>query len=231
MEYSRASIPTSVFSYASAVVDNKIYVEGGGFSGSPYYINLNQIFDPKTNTWTLGEPLPVTIHQSAAGATIGALSLAKLYIIGGTNDGYNGVNLTQIYDPQTDNWTLGTQMPTARLALAVAVLNDTLYPLGDVSSAGPEINRGTVYAINEQYIPLDYQGPTPSPYVPTTSLYSTITPTATPSPSTNPYRTLTPSPSIPEVEPWTILLLLSILVATAGLLAYFKKSKLEVKSE
>jgi N-acetylneuraminic acid mutarotase len=237
-----APIPTAVFDYASAVVNNKIYIEGGGLSGSPYYSNLNQIYDPKTNTWTLGEPPPLMVHQSSAGATTGVLASAKLYIIGGTNDGYNGINTNQIYDPQTGNWTLGAQMPTARLGLAVAVENDTLYALGGISSAGPQNNRGTVYAVAEQYIPLDYQGPTPSPYIPTPSPYSTSPPTPTPSPSTTltPSENPTASPSTspqpaqsPEPFPTATFAAISTVVAVvlvAGLLVYFKKSKREVKS-
>ena len=155
-----ASIPTPVFGYASAVVDNKIYIEGGGLSGSPYYSNLNQIYDPKTNSWILGEPLPASLRSTSAGATTGVLAPAKLYIIGGTNNGYDGINTTQIYDSQTNKWTLGAQMPTARKNLAVAVVNDTVYALGGVSESGPGMNRGTIYATAEQYIPLDYQGHT-----------------------------------------------------------------------
>jgi N-acetylneuraminic acid mutarotase len=223
---SAASIPTSVFNYASAVVDNKIYVEGGGLSGSPYYCNLNQIYDPKTNTWTLGEPLPVMVHNGAAGATTGVLATAKLYVIGGTNDGIHGVDTVQIYDSQTGNWTLGAQMPTARLGLAVAVSNDTLYALGGISSAGPQNNKGAIYAVNEQYIPLDYQGTIPSPYIPTPSPRSTSTPTPTPttSPNFGPTSSPTPSPSIPEFSSLAIPLLFTVIVA-AGLLVYRKKHK------
>ena len=93
--------------------------------------------------------------------------------------------------------TIGLLVLRCRLhawALAVAVVNDTMYSLGGISSKGPQNNKDTVYAVNEQYIPLDYQGPTPSPYIPTPSPYSTSTPTPTPSPSTTPSTTLTPSP-------------------------------------
>ena len=108
-----ASIPTSVFNYASAVVDNKIYIEGGGLSGSPYYSNLNQIYDPQTNSWTIGESLPAILFSGSAGATTGILASSKLYVFGGTKNGYDGLATTQIYNPQTNNWTLGAEMPIA----------------------------------------------------------------------------------------------------------------------
>jgi hypothetical protein len=45
----KASIPTAVSSYASAVVDNKIYVITS---------NLNQIYDAENDSWSLGAPHP-----------------------------------------------------------------------------------------------------------------------------------------------------------------------------
>jgi parallel beta-helix repeat protein len=55
---------------------------------------------------------------------------------------------------------------------------------------------------------------------------ATPTPTPTPSPpNSGPTSSPTPSPSIPEFQSWTILLLLSIILATAILSIYFKKRK------
>ena len=221
-----ASIPTPVFSYASAVVDKKIYIEGGDGGKNLAVSNLNQIYDTETNTWTLGQPLPMAIRHEGTGVTTGLLASARIYLVGGTTNGLDGVKTTQIYNPQTDQWTIGAAMPTARLGLAVAVVNDTLYALGGISSAGPQNNKGTIYAVNEQYIPLDYQGPTPSPYIPTPSPNSTNTPTPTPSPPNfGPTSSPTPSPSISEFPSWVIPSMLSIIVAIAGLLVYFKKRK------
>lgn len=225
-----APIPTSVFKYASAVVDNKIYVVGGDGGKSLAVSNLNQIYDPESNSWTIGQPLLTAVRHAGAGATEGKLAPARLYIVGGTNNGYDGVSATQIYDPQTGNWALGAQMPTARLGLEVVVVNDTLYALGGISWAGPQNNAGAVYASNEQYIPLDYQGPIPSPYIPTPSPHSTPTPTSTPSPPNfGPTSAPTPTPSIPEFQPWTTPLILGIIVATGSLSIYFKKRKREVE--
>jgi N-acetylneuraminic acid mutarotase len=188
-------ISTPVFYYASAVVDNKIYVEGG--EDSTGYTGLNQIYDPQTGTWTEGQSMPVIVHEAAAGATTGALAPAMLYIIGGTSDGFDGVNATQIYDPQANNWTLGAQMLKARLGLGVAVINDSLYAIGGISTI---YSYGTTYATNEQYIPLDYQGPTPTPYLGITSPITTPSSSPTISPSTSPSPSQTPKPS-PSQEP------------------------------
>ena len=221
-----ASIPTPIFSYASAVVGSKIYIVGGDGGKSLAVSNLNQIYDTETNIWTFGQPLPMAIRLEGAGVTTGLLASERLYIVGGTNNGFDGVKTTQIYNPQTDQWTLGAQMSTARLGLAVATVNDSLYALGGQSFTGNIQIKSEIYATNEQYIPLDYQGTIPSPYIPTPSPYSTITSTPTSSPTNSgPTSSPTPSPSIPELPSWTIPLLLTIMVALAGLLVYHKKHK------
>jgi hypothetical protein len=236
---SAASIPTSVFKYASAVVDNKIYLVGGDGGKSSAVSNLNQIYDPETNSWTIGQPLPTAVRHAGAAATAGKLAPARLYIIGGSNNGYDGVSATQIYDPQTGNWALGAQMPTARLGLAVTVVNDTLFALGGISWAGPNY-AGAVYASNEQYIPSDYQGPIASPYVPTPSPPSTSTPTPTPKPSPpnfGPTSPPTPTPSQhptvntgaepPQTEPFptaqAVFVAVIVIVVGMILLGYFSK--------
>ena len=48
------------------------------------------------------------------------------------------------------------------------------------------------------------------------------TPTVTPSPSTS-----TPTPTVPEFPSWTILLLISVALAVAGFLVYFKRHRRE----
>jgi N-acetylneuraminic acid mutarotase len=166
-----APIPTPVGLYASAVVNNKIYVEGGGKSG-PVVVDLNQIYDPITNVWTLGAPLPTPGLLAAAGATTGVLAPTRLYVIGGTTDGVNALNTTHIYDPQTNSWTIGALMPTARGILSVAVVNDTLYALGGTNNL---LNpKSPVNAVNEQYFPLGYGEPAPS-----SSQKPTISPSTT----------------------------------------------------
>ena len=150
------SIPTPVMGYASAVLDNKIYIIGGGNTGGPDYspINQVQIFDPKTNQWTNGTPIPTGIVSARACATTGLSAPKRIYVIGGAltysfRYAATGIDLNQVYDPETDTWTTSTPMPTPRWALGVAVVNDELYAIGGK-------NGDNYLYVNEKYTPIGY---------------------------------------------------------------------------
>jgi hypothetical protein len=75
----------------------------------------------------------------------------RIYVIGGYPS-YDEVRLNQIYDSETDTWGSGSQMPTARHSLGVAVVNDRLYAIGG-GSTNLNVRQ---YDENEQYVPFDY---------------------------------------------------------------------------
>jgi hypothetical protein len=190
-------IPNPVYSYCSAVVDDKIYIISGAFANSSLS-NLVQIFDPKTNTWTLGAPIPTPMQQAAAGATTGTMAPKRIYVIGG--------NTTQAYNPKTDTWTFGADMPTYRYGLSVAVVNDTLFALGG--------SAVSLTDANEQYTPIDYGTPDPTQQ-------PTTTPTQTPTES----PTINPSPTIPEFQTWTIPTLATAIILISTITVRRKKLK------
>jgi N-acetylneuraminic acid mutarotase len=223
-------LPTPVSHYASAVVDNKIYIIGG--SGEPPNV-INgqvQIYDPETDSWTFGKPMPTPVSSASAGATTGIFAPKRIYVIGGLQNS-NGLSLNQVYDPQSDSWTLGASMPTARYGLAVAVVNDTLYALGGVllpPYAFPKVPLAT----NEVFLPFGYEGPLPPYWSPPPSPSPSPTTSPTPSPSTTPtpgpspseQPTKTPEPQ-PKPFPTTIVATIIVIVAVVGTgaLVYFKK--------
>ena len=138
----KTPLPTGVQWYVSVVVNNKIYIIRD---------SLNQIYDSETDTWNSGAPPPITVDQPAAGVTAGDTETHRIYIIGGLQN-LDAVNLNQVYDPETDTWVAGPAMPTARFALGVTVLNDSLYAIG-----GHEGWIGTpISAANERYTPADF---------------------------------------------------------------------------
>jgi hypothetical protein len=189
--------------YVSAVVNNKIYVIGPG---------LTQIYDPKTDSWSTGAPSPINITAAgangvaaAAAATTGVMAPKRIYV-------YDG-SYFQVYNPQNDSWTLGTNPPINRQYLGIAVVNDMLYFIGGFTYAFPGFYYP--YSTNEQYTPFGYGTPEPS--------YTIPPPTATP------ISTLSPS-QLPIIPDYTRLLIVGVVVVAAGvaalgLLVYFKKRK------
>jgi hypothetical protein len=140
------------WSCASVVVDNKLHVIGA-FPLS----NCHQIYDPETDSWSFGPPVIAGYNFAFAGATTGEYAPKRIYVYG-TNSQYWDLGLPdffgQSYDPTTGNWTVGTSMPTERIRVGVAVVNDTLYVIGGYTL----IIGNNVFAsdVNEEYTPIDY---------------------------------------------------------------------------
>lgn len=142
----KASMPVPTRGAAHAKgFDGKIYIFGG-FDSS--WINTTQIYNPSTNSWTLGAPIPSGSGVWYAAAATG--DDGKIYVIGGESDaGTNWtLDLVQIYNPATDTWSLGTPMPTPRLGLGVVKIKGLIYAIGG-------FNRVTQSVVNtvEAYDP------------------------------------------------------------------------------
>ena len=199
----KAEMPYPAVDHSSVVVGVKIYV-----LTSPFQIDRNhvvnspiQIYDTKSNSWSLGSFLPTTQSSADAALILDEQGRELIYIFGG--GGYGDYSdLVQIYDLQNDVWGVGSPMPTSRLGLAVAVVNNQVYALGGATSGGA---YGTILSTNERYTPLESDSSLPTP-----------TPTSTAS-------------LIPESEtfPTTLVIVSVITVAIlgVGLLLYFEKRK------
>jgi N-acetylneuraminic acid mutarotase len=147
----KAPLPTAIWGYSSAVVDNKIYLIGGGNKtlDGIYPVTLNQIYTPATNTWNSAKDVPNGLWHAAAGATTDVLAPKRIYVLGGSYS-EAAYNLTQTYDPETDAWTTCTPMPTSRWSLGVAVIDDELYAIGGKTEGGD------FSTVNEKYTPSGY---------------------------------------------------------------------------
>jgi N-acetylneuraminic acid mutarotase len=150
----RASIPLGVSGYASCVVDGKIYIIGGAYNyvrGYASYTDRVQIYDPETDGWSEGAPLPNAMAWLAACATVGVQVPKRIFVVGGIvqeDSGKSTVDWTQIYDLQA-GWSRGSAMPAVRTGLVLVNVDDVFYALG-----GEDANDNPVTA-NWAYTP-DY---------------------------------------------------------------------------
>jgi N-acetylneuraminic acid mutarotase len=146
------AVPIATFGYGSAVVDNKIYIIGGGTQfWQKYdltYVTANQVYDPATDKWSNGATFNPEGSYMASAATSGIDAPKRIYLMGGfvLND-YS--NVTNVYDPERNRWSTTDPMPSPRLYFDLAVVNDVLYAIGG-------FYNDTWLSMNEQYTPSGY---------------------------------------------------------------------------
>jgi len=156
---SNMPLPTLRAEFAFTTYDDKIYLIGG-FDKTESALDVVEVYDTKTNSWSTLSPLPEPIHHNTASAYDG-----KLYVAGGTQDqipSYFGLHLREktraqsfffIYDIEKDKWERGPDMPTPRLALTSQAINGSVYVIGGANHFPyPIIGADHEwYSVNEVY--------------------------------------------------------------------------------
>jgi N-acetylneuraminic acid mutarotase len=160
----KAPIQTENTGTVSAVIDNKIYVISA---------NLTQIYDTETGTVSLGAPPPSNYVDGVAFATTGEMAPKRICLLNVRTTLQVAVSqadvTVQVYDPEANSWATGAKMPTNRVNVSFAVVNEKIYAIGGntvttspgVYPAYPDVSF-TQYATNEQYTPFGYGTPDPS---------------------------------------------------------------------
>jgi N-acetylneuraminic acid mutarotase len=161
----KASSKYSSYGYAAAALDGKIYVLSG--SRDNLLTTRNIIYDTQSDTWTLGSSAPTYFMYGAAVATMGLMAPKRIYVFDAPCPdlaAHPNVPLysTQVYDPETDSWVAGADLPTGQIDAAVAVVDDMIYIIGGYRATYRDINdwvygpQITKYATNDQYTPFGY---------------------------------------------------------------------------
>lgn len=132
---------------ATAVVDGKIYVMGGG---GPFFASLNsvEVFDPATGSWSPAAPMP-TYRSGAVTAVIDG----KIWVVGGgflqENRKFKFLPTVEIYDPTKDGWETGPDMDQPHDYPACAELDGTIYIIAghhpDATEGGPSTDPAFGY--------------------------------------------------------------------------------------
>lgn len=124
--------------FGIGVTDNgKIYVVGGqtGPGCDWSFVNTMEVYDPTTDTWAPGPPMP-TIRTALSAVVV----KGKLYAIGGlANDCMNHhLAVVEAYDPMTGQWTQRASMNEGRAWPAAVVAGDGyIYVAGGSTSDYP----------------------------------------------------------------------------------------------
>ncbi len=121
----------------TAIVNNKLYLFGGfdpgiiGDNSSPlFFTNETEIYDPLTDSWTNGAPMPVALSHAGMQAVEN-----DIWIIGGFlgDNGGLGTDMVQIYNTLTNTWRKGPSIPNKRAAVAAVLVDNRIHIFGGYS--------------------------------------------------------------------------------------------------
>ena len=119
-------VPRGYLTSSNPVVDEKIYVIGGGKSG----LARVDIYDPIMDTWSRGTDMPTPRVLQATVAWDG-----RIYAFGGlstlnTPVNRQGLNITEVYDPKTDTWAEASALPQGVWQHSASVVDGRIYVVG-----------------------------------------------------------------------------------------------------
>ena len=120
----KTPMPTPRAYFATAVYQNKIYCIGGftRVNSTSGYLeqvtNVNEVYDPATDTWATKSPMPTARSYLQANAVDG-----KIYLLGGRDN----AALNEVYDPVNDSWTTKSAIPDTDYFYGSADIGDKIY--------------------------------------------------------------------------------------------------------
>ena len=134
-------VEAKAYGYASPpVVDGKIYLIGGGITGTA----RTDIYDPAADAWSRGADMPTPRNNTAT-----AVWNDKIYVFGGIRSfsSAQGLKNTEVYDPKTDTWSQAAPIPRGVWGHSAHVVDGKVHLIGGGSS-------GNVEQVHQVYDPL-----------------------------------------------------------------------------
>ena len=150
-------LPTERRGFATAVVDNKVYLIGGSLVEDvhplkivpgPFGISTVEVYDPQTNRWRRRADMP-TPRMGVKAAVVNGV----IYVFGGFRAKDNKIANTKFpvrvdaYDPETDTWIRKQDMPVPRINFGLGVVAGKVYIIGGRTRFGGErTDRVDIYS-------------------------------------------------------------------------------------
>jgi N-acetylneuraminic acid mutarotase len=132
-----------MYGFATAEVNNKIYLLGGYYDAFGY-MDLVTVYDPASDTMEVVSSMPTARTNSSASVVDG-----KIYVFGGLGDNPEceplqdplcnnilALDTVEIYDPANDSWSTGTNMSFGRQLHASASYGNKIYLFGGRNQGG-----------------------------------------------------------------------------------------------
>jgi N-acetylneuraminic acid mutarotase len=145
----KQSMPTPRKNFGIAVYENKIYCIGGeeiykNESRAPL-TNVNEVYDPATDTWETKEPMPTPRSDLRANVVNG-----KIYLIAGHDPNVHfkpGASThNEVYDPLTDSWSTKQPITDPIGNYGSAVFGDKIYLMGGYAEVPwPRFDLNQIY--------------------------------------------------------------------------------------
>ncbi|MDD5140808.1 MAG: kelch repeat-containing protein [Verrucomicrobiales bacterium] len=114
--------------HAAEVFGGRLYIIGGCDANSDGKV---QIYDPATNGWSLGAPMPYPAGSCASAVINGKIYVAGglVGVISGSNNGYN-TNAAAVYDPVLNSWASLPPLPVGMNHTASGTDGSKFYVFG-----------------------------------------------------------------------------------------------------
>jgi N-acetylneuraminic acid mutarotase len=112
--------------------DGRIYAIGGydDFSFPPVILSTVSVYDPSTDTWTAGVPMPTA--RMGLAAAVGPDG--TIYALGGNDGTSQFLDTAEAFNPSTGAWSALPPMPTARRDLTAA--SSVVFGIGRIFAIG-----------------------------------------------------------------------------------------------
>uniref|UniRef100_A0AAY4AN22 BTB domain-containing protein n=1 Tax=Denticeps clupeoides TaxID=299321 RepID=A0AAY4AN22_9TELE len=123
-----ASLNKGRWCHKMAAVLGKVYVLGG-YDGQCRLTSVES-YDSFSNRWTEVAPMKQAVSSPAVVSCAG-----KLFVIGGVPENNGFSNKVQCYDPDTNSWTLKSDIPIAKPNITAVSFNNLIYVTGGLTKA------------------------------------------------------------------------------------------------